>query len=107
MNLDKLIGIHMRHTKSAVFQINDSCSAVRLICVRGATFADGARLETALRDSYGTCFYVTFLGRFDQIETVANVVEFLDLALQPLDMTCGATRGQLPLPIRLRYEFRF
>jgi hypothetical protein len=73
----------MRHDKSAVFQINDPEGVVRLICVRSATFGDGARLEAFLRGSLGTCLHVTFLGRYDRVDTVNDLAEFLDLAFQP------------------------
>jgi hypothetical protein len=67
----------MRHSKAAVFQVNDCEGVARLVCVRGATFAEGARLEMVLRKSLGTFCHVTFLGRFDEIETVSDVAEFL------------------------------
>ncbi len=73
--------MNMRHDKSAVFQINDR-GVVRLICVREITFADAAGLETALRNSFGAD-HVTFLGRFDGVEVVSGLSEFLHMALNP------------------------
>ncbi len=72
----------MRHDKSAVFQINDD-GAVRLICVRGLTFMESVKLEKAFRERVGGHLYVTFLGRFDCIQTASGIGEFLDLALGP------------------------
>ncbi len=90
----------MRHDKSAVFQINDHEGPVRLICVRGATFRDGVELETALRKSFGTCFYVTFLGRFDRIEMVTGMTDFLDLTFHPE----GPAELREPMAFRDRLE---
>jgi hypothetical protein len=72
----------MRHDKSAVFQIND-CGAVRLICVRGLTFVGSIELEKAFKERAARSVEVTFLGRFDRIETASGIGEFLDLALGP------------------------
>jgi hypothetical protein len=72
----------MRHDKSAVFQIND-CGAVRLICVRGLTFVGSIKLEKAFKERTGKPVNVTFLGRFDRIDTASGIGEFLDLALEP------------------------
>lgn len=70
----------MRHDKSAVFQINDG-EAVRLICVRGLTFGGGIELEKSFKERVGRPVDVTFLGRFDRVETASGIEEFLDLAL--------------------------
>jgi hypothetical protein len=72
----------MRHNKSAVFQINDG-GAVRLICVRGLTFGASIELENAFKERVGRPVDVTFLGRFDRVETASGIREFLDLALGP------------------------
>ena len=72
----------MSHDKSAVFQINDG-GAVRLICVRGLTFTGSVQLEKAFKERVCRPVDVTFLGRFDRIDTVSGIGEFLDLALEP------------------------
>jgi hypothetical protein len=72
-------GIDMRHDKSSVFQINDG-GAVRLICVRGLTFTGGVELEKAFKERVGEAVDITFLGRFDRVETASSIGEFLDLA---------------------------
>jgi len=72
----------MRHEKSAVFRINDG-GVVRLICVRGLTFRRSIQLEKAFKERVGRPVSVTFLGRFDSIETASGIGEFLDLALEP------------------------
>jgi hypothetical protein len=72
----------MRHEKSAVFRINDG-GAVRLICVRGLTFTGSVQLEKAFKERVCRPVNVTFLGRFDSIETASGIGEFLDLALEP------------------------
>jgi hypothetical protein len=72
----------MRHEKWAVFQITNNEGVARLIIVRGATFREGARLETELQESYGMCFHTSFLGRFDQIETTTHPSGLFDLLFQ-------------------------
>jgi hypothetical protein len=70
----------MIHEKLAVFRINDG-GTVRLICVRGLTFTGSVQLEKAFKERVGRPVDVTFLGRFDRIETASGIEEFLDLAL--------------------------
>lgn len=82
----------MRHTRIAVFQVNDSTGITRLISVPGTTFTEGAKVEAALRENYGRSFYVTFLGRFDQVETITDLAELLNVALLPPE-NCVATSG--------------
>jgi hypothetical protein len=72
----------MRHDKCAVFQIANNDGTARLICVPSATFADGARLETELREYGGGCLQVSFLGRFDQIQSAGDLSELLGLLLE-------------------------
>jgi hypothetical protein len=71
----------MRHNKSAVFRINDD-GAVRLICVRGLTFAGSIELEKMFKERVGKPLDVTFLGRFERVETASGIREFIDLALE-------------------------
>lgn len=71
----------MRQDKCAVFQIANNDGTVRLICVPGATFGDGARFEAELREYGGGCLHVSFLGRFDQIQSAADLGELLGLLL--------------------------
>jgi len=71
----------MRHDKSAVFKINDG-GAVRLICVPGLSFTGGVQLEKAFKERVGRAVDVTFLGRFDRIESVLGIGQFLDLLLK-------------------------
>jgi len=68
----------LRYNRVAVFQINDSGGLARLICVRGATFAEGVRFEQLL---HGSSLAVTFLGRFETVETVTGAKAFLDSCL--------------------------
>lgn len=72
----------MRHDKCAVFQVSNNEGVARLICVPSATFGDGARFETELRQYCGAWLNVSFLGRFDQIESAANLRELLDNLLR-------------------------
>lgn len=86
----------MRHDKCAVFQVTNNQGVARLICVPGATFGDGARFETELRECCGACLDVRFLGRFDEIRSAAGLGELLDLLLQgspsPLLTLSGSLR---------------
>lgn len=72
----------MRREKLAVFQVNDTAGVTRLVAVRGVTFAHGTRLEAALRAMRGHGLHVTFLGRFDHVETVQGAADLLNLAQQ-------------------------
>lgn len=73
----------MRHEKCAVFQVTNGQGITSLICIPVATFGDGARLETELRESCGACFHISFLGRFDEIRSATGPEEVLELLQQP------------------------
>lgn len=72
----------MRYDKCAVFQVTNNEGVARLICVPSATFGDGARFESELRQYCGAWLNISFLGRFDQIERAADLTELLDKLLQ-------------------------
>lgn len=76
------MAVYMRHNKCAVFQVTNNQGVAHLICVPGASFGDGARFETELREYCGTCLDVRFLGRFDEIRSAAGFGEVLDLLLR-------------------------
>lgn len=75
----------MRHEKYAVFQVTNSHGHARLICVHGIDFGDGAKFETELQNMCGAWLHITFLGRFDQIESATDLAQALDL------LVAGAT----------------
>jgi hypothetical protein len=85
----------MRHDKLAVFRINEG-GVVRLICVRGLTFTGSIQLEKAFKERVGRPVNVTFLGRFDSIETASGIEEFLDLALEPETIPDSAETAVVP-----------
>jgi len=78
----------MRHEKLAVFQVTNNHGHARLICVHGIDFGDGAKLETDLQSTCGTWLHITFLGRFDQVESATDLAQALDLLVA----------GPMPLP---------
>jgi hypothetical protein len=92
----------MRHDKSAVFRINDG-GAVRLICVRGLTFTGSVQLEKVFKERVGRPGDVTFLGRFDSVETASGIEEFLDLVLEPEVIRDSAETVVVPNCILLAY----
>lgn len=92
----------MSHEKSAVFRINDG-GAVRLICVPGLTFTGGVQLEKIFKERVGRPVDVTFLGRFDSVETASGIEEFLDLVLEPEVILDSADSVVVPNCILLAY----
>lgn len=92
----------MSHEKSAVFRINDG-GAVRLICVPGLTFTGGVQLEKIFKERVGRPVDVTFLGRFDSVETASGIEEFLDLVLEPEVILDSAESVVVPNCILLAY----
>lgn len=75
----------MRHDKYAVFQITNNHGYARLICVHGIDFGDSAKFETELQNTCAAWLHITFLGRFDQIESAADLAQAFDL------LVAGAT----------------
>ena len=75
----------MRHEKCAVFQVTNNHGHARLICVHGIDFGDGAKFETELQNTCGAWLHITFLGRFDQIESATDLAQAFDL------LAAGAT----------------
>ena len=71
----------MRHDKYAVFQVTNNYGFSRLICINGVRFSDGAKFEAELQNACGAWLHITFLGRFDQIESATDLPHALDLLL--------------------------
>ena len=69
----------MRHDKCAVFQVTNNHGHARLICVHGIDFGDGAKFETELQNTCGAWLHITFLGRFDRIESATDLAQAIDL----------------------------
>jgi hypothetical protein len=65
----------MRHNKCAVFQATNNQGMARLICVHGIDFKDGATLEAEMQSICGAWLHVTFLGRFDQVESATDLAQ--------------------------------
>lgn len=74
-------GDYMRHEKCAVFQVTNNHGHARLICVHGMDFGDGAKLERELQNTCGAWLHITFLGRFDRIESATDLEQALDLVV--------------------------
>jgi hypothetical protein len=87
----------MRHEKCAVFQVTNNHGHARLICVHGIDFGDGAKFETELQNTCGAWLHITFLGRFDQIESASDLAQALDLLVAgatPLRALQGSTLSE-------------
>ena len=71
----------MRHAKCAVFQVTNNHGFSRLICISGVRFSDSTKFEAELKNACGAWLHITFLGRFDQIESATDLPHALDLLL--------------------------
>lgn len=88
----------MRHDKYAVFQVTNNQGFSRLICVRGASFADAAHFEAETGRCCESWLHVSFLGRFDQVESAVDLTEAFELLAQgstPLLTTDRSTDHRL------------
>lgn len=72
----------MRQERYAVFQVTNNHGISRLICVRGASFGEGAHFEAEFRKCCGAWLHIIFLGRFDQIESVPDLSQACELLTQ-------------------------
>lgn len=72
----------MRHDRYAVFQVTNNQGMTRLICVPGASFRDGARFESELQRCCDSWLHVSFLGRFDQVESATDLAQAFELLAQ-------------------------
>jgi hypothetical protein len=66
-----------RQTKSAVFQISRCDGWVRLIVVEVRSLRAALDIEAAARRRLPANWCLTFIGRFDAIENVTNIAQFV------------------------------
>lgn len=80
--------------KPAVFEIGDCDGHTRLICVDIATLGEAVELEGLLRRDMPH-LHVRLLGRFDSVEFVSSMEEFMDAAASPEFVCQGRFEGRM------------